>query len=120
MTEESVAGLDVEVVFAASELNRIAAYDVHPIKPWLLTAHDNANIVLWDYERKAVLHEFSLNSIDDDKKDAVLLQKQVEKDPEYKGPRIGDQPIRQDKPGGIKCVRFFDEDCRSWKRIFEV
>jgi len=40
--------------------------EVHPFHPWLLTAHKNSSVIVWNYELKKVLYDINLQSLDDD------------------------------------------------------
>lgn len=49
-----------DVIFSVNEPSK-AIPDIHPTKPWVLTAaDDNASVVIWDYERKVRMNVSSL------------------------------------------------------------
>lgn len=54
--------------------------DIHPVKPWILFTEkkSNGNVVLYDYEEETILHQFSLLSIYDSKKQEINILKMLE------------------------------------------
>lgn len=117
--QQKVAGdmhpaLKGDVVFSFGETTK-AVPDIHPVNPWILCAvDDTSSICIWDYERKVKICEFSVNVHEDEKMDAYQMQKLVEKDPQYKGPKVT-IPLKSEKLGQIKWVKFFDRESRVWK-----
>ncbi len=92
-----------ELVFSNNDTTR-AMPDIHPTKPWILTTAEENNVVIWDYDKKAKIAEFSVNQLD---------EKQIDN----KGQRIADTATKVEKTGQIRYLRFFDRDTRLWKSI---
>lgn len=105
-----------DVIFSVNEASK-ATPDIHPVKPWIACAiDDTSSICIWDYERRIKICEFSVNQYEDDKNEAYQMQKLLEKDPSYRGPRAG-PPAKTEKLGQIKWLKFFDRETRVWKEI---
>lgn len=60
--------------------------------------------------------EYSVNQLDEERKEALALQRTLEKDPAYRGPRTV-EGAKVEKTGQIRYLRFFDRDTRLWKAI---
>ena len=60
--------------------------------------------------------EFSVNQLDEERKESLALQRMLEKDSAYRGPRTV-EGAKVEKTGQIRYLRFFDRDTRLWKAI---
>eukprot|EP01080_Neovahlkampfia_damariscottae_P010372 gene10372-2901_t len=92
--------------------------DIHPVKPWILFSEkkSNSNVVLYDYEEETILHQFSLLSIYDSKKQEINILKMLEKS--YNNitlPEYDEHYLKLDKVGEIKKIKLYDPDIIYWK-----
>eukprot|EP01102_Stenamoeba_stenopodia_P006202 TRINITY_DN1700_c1_g3_i1.p1 TRINITY_DN1700_c1_g3~~TRINITY_DN1700_c1_g3_i1.p1 ORF type:complete len:1438 (+),score=318.79 TRINITY_DN1700_c1_g3_i1:131-4315(+) len=58
--------VDCEAYFYSNVGSKVTSMEVHPFHPWLLTAHKNSTVVVWNYELKKVLYDINLQTLDDD------------------------------------------------------
>jgi hypothetical protein len=65
---------------------------------------------------KVKIVEFSVNQLDEERKESLALQRMLEKDPAYRGPRSV-EGAKVEKTGQVRYLRFFDRDTRMWKAI---
>lgn len=95
------ASLRGDLLFSINESTK-AIPDLHPTKPWVLTASDeNSTIIIWDYERRVKVVEFSVNQLDEERKESAALQKMLEKDPAYRVPIRAADTGKTEKTGQV-------------------
>ena len=62
-----------DVLFNRGLSSRVHAIDVHPIRPWVVTAHNSeSKVVIWDYKLGQIVHELNLSSLDEERKDPYI------------------------------------------------
>lgn len=106
--------------------HKIVALDTHPHLPWVVGANDNGVVRVWDYITRKAVHKFSITDLDNKEKDTNALLASLEKDPNYRGPKVvtgANQNKASDqkkKLGNILVVKFVDKDVRLMKHELEV
>jgi hypothetical protein len=106
--------------------HKIVAIDVHPHLPWVVGANDAGVVRVWDYVTRKPVHKFSITDLDAKEKDAHALLATLEKDPNFRGPKVVTGPSQsktsdqRKKLGNILVVKFVDRDVRLMKHELEV
>jgi hypothetical protein len=56
--------LKPRIIFSTSQVasltSKVQAQEIHPGKPWIVTAHKDGEILVWNYELKRIVFQFSL------------------------------------------------------------
>lgn len=89
--------------------DKIVRLELHPTQPWLATADASDNVVVWDWEHRQVVYELNAGGVDARRLVGAKLQKLAEGEAEPKA-KIA-EAIRG---GGVKQIKFYDEDVRFW------
>jgi hypothetical protein len=93
------------------------AFDIHPVNDWIALGIQDSNIVVYDYKRQNILHNFALSLIDDKPKEERANWLTLQRDPHYTGPRKN-LPEIDLKRGTVRFVKFYDKKTRIlYKRL---
>lgn len=87
------------------------AFDIHPVNDWIVLGIQDTNLIVYDYKRQNVLHNFLLSSIDDKLKEERINWMSIQRDPHYAGYRKN-LPEIDLKRGVIRLVKFYDKKTR--------
>jgi len=82
--------VEAEIAFQVHAENnaKILSFHVHPFKPWIVTAHENSVLKVWDYQEKQLLQTISLTD--------------------------SEESSTTEKLGLIQSVRFYDTDTQKF------
>lgn len=94
-------------------VHKVYHLDVHPTQPWLVTSDGGDNVVVWDWHNHQVLYELNAAGVDERRLVDSQLTKLAEGDPDAKTRDAGAEAIRG---GGVKDVKFYDDDVRFWSQ----
>src|SRR3990167_7019656 len=83
-----------------SALGAVVASDLHVLKPWIAAVYDSGIVAVWDYKIGEILHQFSLD----------------ERSSKEGAKKAGGEK----KIGRVHCVKFVDEETRSYKKMLKV
>ncbi|KAG6555176.1 hypothetical protein Mapa_003215 [Marchantia paleacea] len=89
---------------------KIVRLQLHPTYPWLVTADESGNVVVWDWEHRQVIYEVNAIGVDERR----LAGAQLQGEPEPKISKLS-QAIKDIKGGSVKHVKFYDDDVRYWQ-----
>ncbi|CAI5475643.1 unnamed protein product [Closterium sp. Yama58-4] len=87
--------------------------DVHPTLPWIVSSDGHDNVVVWDWEHRQVLYEVNAGGVDERRLVDAQLQRIAdgEEHAKTRSSAVGAEAIRG---GGVKDVKFYDDDVRFW------
>ncbi|KAL3678157.1 hypothetical protein R1sor_021113 [Riccia sorocarpa] len=90
---------------------KITHLQLHPTYPWLATADESGNVVVWDWEHRQVIYEVNAIGVDERRLAGAQLQGEPVE------PKISklSQAIKDIKGGSVKHVKFYDDDVRYWQ-----
>jgi hypothetical protein len=87
------------------------AWDIHPVNDWVVLGIQDTNMVVYDYKRQNILHNFLLSSIDDKLKEERTNLMAIQRDSHYSGYRKNIPEIDL-KKGIIRFLKFYDKKTR--------
>ncbi|KAL2642182.1 hypothetical protein R1flu_009769 [Riccia fluitans] len=90
---------------------KITRLQLHPTYPWLATADESGNVVVWDWEHRQVIYEVNAIGVDERRLAGAQLQGEPVE------PKISklSQALKDIKGGSVKHVKFYDDDVRYWQ-----
>eukprot|EP00271_Cylindrocystis_brebissonii_P014334 TRINITY_DN35657_c0_g1_i1.p1 TRINITY_DN35657_c0_g1~~TRINITY_DN35657_c0_g1_i1.p1 ORF type:complete len:1559 (+),score=320.88 TRINITY_DN35657_c0_g1_i1:569-5245(+) len=92
--------------------HKVYHLDLHPTQAWLVTSDGGDNVVVWDWEHRQVLYELNAAGVDERRVVDKQLERLAEGEADARG--RGDAGAEAIRGGGVKDVKFFDDDVRFW------
>ncbi|CAM9465442.1 unnamed protein product [Choristocarpus tenellus] len=97
---------------------KVKVVDVHPVKPWVVSADERDRVIVWDYARKEVVKTFTPQDLQEQQRGLRDVQGAPGQVSAEQGgafttehiPSRLDVPIRE-----VRAVKFYDPDVLWWR-----
>eukprot|EP00743_Colponemidia_sp_Colp-15_P008752 GILK01009540.1.p1 GENE.GILK01009540.1~~GILK01009540.1.p1 ORF type:complete len:1082 (+),score=147.92 GILK01009540.1:36-3248(+) len=109
----------VALTFFGRASAKVHNVDVHPVRPWAVSADESGCVSLWDYEQKVALRSFSPQALEAERRDYAILTKRLDEVGSFsqslEDPSGEAANTKLEKLGTVNALRFVDADVIRWQ-----